>query len=352
MGIQTGMASGTLSFQGGKAQDAESESEHMELKVSIIVPVYNVRPYLEKCVLSLLDQDLLPDEYEIILVDDGSTDGGGELCDQFAIRHGNIRVLHQANQGLSVARNTGLSVAVGKYVQFVDSDDWIVSGVLKGLVRRMEEDSLDVLRFGYQRIAESGEVVTGWNAPVDNDCAGRVQSGSSFLVHHLWYSCYAWQFMLQREFLSVNHLLFMPGILFEDTEWTPRVMESAQRVCGVNTLVYNYLERPGSITRGKVRRKLDSHLLVIDRMQEQMQGLSDKRWHSGMIAQTVVSIVSSLALELYEERKPYLAQLKTKGVYPLSSYLATRKAVRKIRLINLSPSLACFLIHLAFTRHL
>ena len=324
----------------------------MELKVSIIVPVYNVRPYLEKCVLSLLDQDLSPEEYEMILVDDGSTDGGGELCDQFAVRHGNIRIIHQANQGLSVARNTGLSVAKGRYVQFVDSDDWIESGVLKGLARKMEEDSLDVLRFDYRRIAEAGEVVTGWNAPVDMDSAGRVLSGLSFLVQHLWYTCYACQFMLRREFLTGNKLYFMPGILFEDTEWTPRVLESAKRVCGVGTLVYNYLERQGSITRGKTRQKLDAHLLVIDRMQKQMQGLSDKRWHTGMIAQTVVGIITTLSQDMYEERNPYLAQLKAKGVYPLSSYLATRKAVRKIRLINLSPSFACFLIHLVFTKHL
>ena len=314
----------------------------MAIILSIIVPVYNVKPYLDKCVDSLLRQDLDKEDYEIILIDDGSTDGGGELCDAIASRENNVRVVHQVNQGLSVARNTGMALAEGKYVQFVDSDDYLAENVLGQLVKRMEVNDLEVLRFGYQRVNEGEEPITDCSAQVPEE----IMDGPSFMVRHLWYSCYACQFMLRRSFLEENALYFKPGILFEDTEWTPRVMQKASRVSSINLLVYYYLLRSGSITSGAGKEKKIGILLSrIDDLNAQMQSVADKRWYRGMISQMVVGIITSVSLYLYDERKKYLEVLKTKKVYPLSSFLATKKGSRKIRLINLSPRLACFLIH-------
>lgn len=315
------------------------------MTLSIIVPVYNVRPFLEKCVDSLLAQDLPPEEYEIILVDDGSTDGGGELCDRLMDQHPAIRVIHQVNQGLSAARNAGLSLAQGEYVQFVDSDDWIESHVLGELTSIMKARELDVLRFGYRRVREDGvpEDISQGKAP---EGAGEVQTGKHFLIHHLGFSCYAWQFLLRRYFLEQENLYFKPGIIFEDTEWTPRVLQAAGRICGTDTLVYNYLERPGSIMRGKVHSRVKGQFLLIDQMQAQMRDADDKRWYQGMIAHIVVTIISTLATDLYEDRKPYLAELQGKKVLPLSSFMSGKKARRKINLINLSPALACSVIHI------
>ncbi len=130
-------------------------------KLSIIVPIYNVEPYLRKCVESLLTQDLDPAEYEIILVDDGSTDGCPAICDEYAqtlhpsggSRKGaNIKVIHQPNGGLSAARNTGIMAAKGDYVCFVDSDDYWEPNVLGGLMAQVERDNLDVLRFKWQNV--------------------------------------------------------------------------------------------------------------------------------------------------------------------------------------------------------
>jgi len=317
----------------------------MGLILSIIVPVYNVRPYLEKCVQSLLDQDLDAGDYEVILVDDGSTDGGGDICNRIQKENANIRVIHQVNQGLSVARNTGLSAATGKYIQFVDSDDWIESRVLRGLVRKMEDDSLDVLRFGCRRVSESGEIHETGHSVRLPEGSDRVQTGSSYLLHHLWFTCYACQFLLRRVFLVENQLFFKPGILFEDTQWTPRMLETAKRVCGVDTMVYNYFERNGSITRGKVRNRVAAQFNLIEDLKGQMSEAYDKRWYEGMISHLVVSIISVLALDLYHERKPFIRRMREIGVLPLSRYQATRKAGFKICLINFSPTLACALIH-------
>ena len=130
------------------------------MKLSVIIPVYNVAPYVRKCVESVLAQDLDPKDYEVILVDDGSTDGSGEICDSLvasqplnlSASQPLMKVIHQENQGLSAARNAGIAVAKGKYIQFVDSDDYLEPNVLGGLVEQMERENLDVLRFDYQNV--------------------------------------------------------------------------------------------------------------------------------------------------------------------------------------------------------
>ena len=120
------------------------------MQLSIIVPVYNVADYLAKCLDSLLAQDLPQNEYEIIVVNDGSTDNSGEIAQQYADKYANITLINQGNQGLSGARNTGIKCAKGDYIQFVDSDDYLEENVLGGLLKQVEKDNLDVLRFKYQ----------------------------------------------------------------------------------------------------------------------------------------------------------------------------------------------------------
>ena len=128
------------------------------MKLSIIVPIYNVAPYLRKCVDSLLVQDI--SDSEIILVDDGSTDDSGWIADELvnAFRLSPLasrlllRVIHQSNAGLSAARNTGIAAATGNYIMFVDSDDYLQPNVLGTLMEQVEREHLDVLRFRYQNV--------------------------------------------------------------------------------------------------------------------------------------------------------------------------------------------------------
>lgn len=115
------------------------------MKFSVIVPVYNVKDYLEKCVHSVLAQTA--DDYELLLVDDGSTDGSGALCDALSARFG-CRVIHQENGGLGAARNTGIAAAQGEYLIFLDSDDFIAPGMLEGLLAEMAQHSADIYSFG------------------------------------------------------------------------------------------------------------------------------------------------------------------------------------------------------------
>ena len=319
------------------------------MRLSVIVPVYDVENYLCKCVESLLNQGLSTKDYEIILVDDGSPDKCPALCEDYATRNENIRVVHRQNGGLSAARNSGLDVAKGRYVQFVDSDDYLEPKVLKTLVMKMENEDLDVLRFNYQNVNEKYEVFDpNKEGKIYVDYRDEVCEGEEFLNKRLGPACYVWQFMFKREL--IQKCPFKEGIYFEDVEWTPRALVKALRVTSLNIVVYNYLFRNGSITQSvdesKRKKLLDDKLFLIEAMKEQMYVVSDKRWFEGMIGQIALGIIGQVCSEYYKKRRAYLSILKKKGVFPLSFYNANLSAKRKMRLANFSPCLLCFVLHL------
>lgn len=348
---------------------------HM-IKLSIIVPIYGVEKYLPKCVDSLLNQDI--DNYEIILVDDGSPDSCPAICDDYAkhytlnITHSTptIKVIHRENGGLSAARNSGIEVAQGEYIMFVDSDDYIEPNVLKGLLEQVERDNLDVLRYRlqYVRIKNEGvsELVNEAEYEVynpykidpfkGNDYSEVATDGVSFLNSRMNTRCYAWQFIIKRSLIvkseevrgKSDDCLFTEGIYFEDTDWTPRMLMRAKRVASTNTVVYNYLMREGSITnavnRSKQKKVLDDKMHLIDTLQQQAKNLRKSGryngWYADMISDTVVSVVGILSGTFYEERDKYLEDLRQFKIYPI------KPRSFKSRLINLSPKLAVELLHL------
>lgn len=325
-------------------------------KLSIIVPIYNVEQYLRKCVDSLLAQDISSSEYEIILVDDGSLDACPQICDSYAAAHENIRVVHRPNGGLSAARNSGIEIGRGKYLMFVDSDDYIAPNVLKGLMAQVERDDLDVFRYRLQYVNPQYEVFNPYKTDpfMGNDYSEEPTDGVTFLNERMNTQCYAWQFVLRRTLVIGNwpmvndNCLFTPGIYFEDTDWTPRILVRAKRVASTETVVYNYLMREGSITnavnRNKQKKVLDDKMRLVAEMQKQSKELKEKglanRWFARMIADTVISIIGILSTQFYSERKEYLKQLKELDVYPIQSYTA------KARLVNLSPRLAVTMLHI------
>ena len=318
------------------------------VKLSIIVPIYNVEQYLRKCVDSLLLQDLSSSEYEIILVDDESPDACPQICDDYAATHKNIRVVHRPNGGLSAARNSGIKIAKGEYVCFVDSDDYWQHNVLAELMAQVERDNLDVLRYRLQYVNPQYEVYNPYKIDPfkGNDYSEIPTDGVSFLNSRMNTRCYAWQFILKRDLL--DGCLFTPGIYFEDTDWAPRMLRNAHRVASTTTLVYNYLVREGSITnavnRSKQKKVLDDKMHLIATLQQQAIDLRKSgrynRWYRDMISDTVVSIIGMLSVEFYAEKDAYLEQLKQLNIYPLEP-----KSL-KARLINFSPRIAVELLHL------
>ena len=320
------------------------------MKLSIIVPVYNVEAFLKKCVDSLLAQDLPKEDYEVILVDDGSTDGSGVLCDTLAAEHGNIRVIHQQNRGLSGARNAGIPVASGDYILFVDSDDYLCPNVLETLVGLMESKDLDILRFNYQNVDMDGKVFepNKYSKPFV-DYSNETCDGETFLNERLGFACYAWQFMVKTSMLQQEGNGFKEGIYYEDVEWTPRILLQARRVASTDTVVYNYLFRTGSIARNtdheKKRKAIRDKMTILEGFAALKPQVKDDRWFRGMSSQIALSVLDTVGRFFYPERNEFIRALKRQVAFPLSAYHATKSARRKIWLANLSPELVCRLYH-------
>lgn len=316
------------------------------MKLSIIVPVYGVANYLCKCVDSLLAQDIT--DYEIILVDDGSPDECPQICDEYVALHPNfIKVIHQENAGLSAARNSGISAAQSEYVLFVDSDDYLQSNVLGTLMAQVKRDNLDVLRFNYQNVDEQYEVFLPYkDAKRDVDYSEDVVDGETFLNKRLGPACYAVMFIIRRELLQ--NCLFTPNIYYEDTDWTPRMLIKAERVASTPMVVYNYLWRQGSITLptepNKREKVLRDKMSLLYGFKAQVKLVQDTSWFVWMTSFNTMTILNMLAAMPSSERKSYMQELKSLGIFPL--YTKKEKGLKrfKIQISNFSPALYCILM--------
>ena len=209
---------------------------------SVIIPVYNVGDYLRECVQSVLSQDFA--SYEIILEDDGSTDGSGQLCDALALTDGRIRVLHQENQGLSCARNNGLGLAKGKYVLFLDSDDFYPQKTILTALQAQSNDS-DIVCFNYARYTDRllPPLISFPSIP-----STTVADIRSALIAGNAYISSAWSKAVRRSLLTENQIDFEAGVYSEDIEWSAKVLLLSNSISIAPECVYAYRVRQQSIT--------------------------------------------------------------------------------------------------------
>lgn len=207
--------------------------------VTVVIPVFNVRPYLEQCVESVLTQSY--DDVEIVLVDDGSTDGSGDLCDVLAGRHHGVRAVHQANAGLSAARNTGIDAATGSLVTFLDSDDWWDPSFLEALVGALaSHPRAGVAMSTFQRVPG-----TAWAAPWDATSVLDVEEAvASFAGDQHTLFTIACAKLYRRDVL--HEVRFPVGRLHEDEFTTYRALMSAPTVV-VPEPLYFYRHRADGI---------------------------------------------------------------------------------------------------------
>lgn len=208
--------------------------------ISVIVPVYNVEAYLCRCVDSLLQQTVT--DTEIILVDDGSTDHCGELCDRYARQDPRVTVIHKSNGGLSDARNAGLSVAKGAYVAFVDSDDWVSEQFLQRLLEGLRHTDSDICECGIYHT--EGTAAKAPASPTDAECFDTA-SAMEQLLRNGTFRQHVWNKLYRRE--VIGDIRFPVGKTNEDEFWTYQVFGRAGKVCRIEDILYNYFQRPGSI---------------------------------------------------------------------------------------------------------
>ena len=213
-------------------------------KISIIVPVYQVEKYLKKCVNSIRNQTYI--NIQIILVDDGSTDESPIICDKLAKEDDRIVVIHKKNGGLSDARNAGLEVALGQYIGFVDSDDYIAPEMYEILLRHMEEDQSDISICDYIRVNEDNlELNNEGKSVVCNRCFSRDEFIEELLKPYGGHFVVVWNKLYKKEIFRT--LKFPFGKQHEDEFVIHRIIAQCKKVTCVENQLYYYMQRKGSI---------------------------------------------------------------------------------------------------------
>lgn len=218
--------------------------------ISVIVPVYKVEEYLARCVDSLLAQTY--ENLEILLVDDGSPDSCGRICDDYAQRDARVRVIHKENGGLSSARNAGIDVARGEYFGFVDSDDWVVPQTYEWLLDMVQEENVKMVCAGrYDVSSWTGERKTGLCPPKREAISGEELTRRIFHWDNV--DSAAWDKLYHRSLFE--QIRYPLGVVSEDLPTTYRLALKAGKVGMLDKPVYCYFHRDGSITTAKFSEK-------------------------------------------------------------------------------------------------
>ncbi len=322
-------------------------------KLSFIIPLYNSAQWLQKCLYSVLNQDIPESEMEIICINDGSPDDSADIAREIAKEHPSIIVIDQENQGPSGARNNGMRHATGKYLCFVDPDDFVEPNVYGGLIKQMEEQQLDMLRFNYQIVNEHYEVIPKRPFELRFDYTPQLMTGSQFLSERLDIACNIWRYIYRTEIIIKNNIWCYVGDYYDDTPWLPLVLMKAERMNICDKVVYDYLERSDSLVNAKspraVQRKIDGGLMLLEILTEQFKSIDNigvRSWYEVIIAHATLSLLTLVGIYHYANRRQYIKRLLQLNIYPLSTSKADKKAQRKIQMINLSPRLFLWLLSL------
>lgn len=215
-------------------------------QLSIIIPVYKVEKYIRDCLESLFRQGLVDEDFEVILVNDGTPDNSMGVIDDIIVKHDNIVVINQPNQGVSIARNTGLAKATGEYVYFMDSDDILIDNCLSVLISHLTGSQIDILMADYVRFND-GEMSEDIIHAAQDYHAVEKTGAEAFCEDLSPYECYIWRMLIRREFLSLHKIDFKP-FWYEDTLFCQECYLKA--VCCIKTSfkLYYYRLHSGSFT--------------------------------------------------------------------------------------------------------
>lgn len=221
--------------------------------ISVIVPIYKVERYLDRCVQSIVDQSYK--HLEIILVDDGSPDHCPSMCDAWAARDSRIKVIHKENGGLSDARNAGMAIAGGEYIGFIDSDDYIAPAMYQLLLERLQVDGSDISACGVDMVYEDGSAHQ--RLTPEDSCVLSAEAAVEAVVRESWLKQPVWYKLYKAEL--VRDIRFPVGKYHEDIFWTWQAVARAQKVSIFDTPCYYYVQRSGSIMAEKYTpRRLDA----------------------------------------------------------------------------------------------
>lgn len=232
--------------------------------ISIIVPIYNIETYLSRCIDSILNQTY--QNMEVLLIDDGSSDGSTEICDEFAKMDERVTVIHQKNGGLSSARNCGIDASHGEYIMFVDGDDYIEPDMCEKLHFALLQNKSEIAVCSINHEMEDGEAVLSMNdaAPLFDGTLDREEYFLKMLGAGYWYWIVAWNKLYRKELFE--HVQYPPDKLHEDEFVIHRLIFNCTKIAVISDRLYHYVQRSGSIMNKEFSvKRLDVMEAFLDR---------------------------------------------------------------------------------------
>ena len=318
-------------------------------KFSVVVPCYKVEQYLPKCVESLCNQTLK--EIEIILVDDGSPDNSGKICDEWAAKDSRVKVIHKANGGVSAARNDGLGIAQGEYVLFCDSDDWMDNDALENLYLSGVKNQADVV------IGDVSQVYGERKVPVhfyDKEFVSSDKALIDEMIKANFCKKYCpnpyhgkpafgyggpWNKAVRREFVIENDIMFDVRVkgIFDDILYTAYILANAKKVVYIQKNVYNYRILSNSITHSFKANLLEINEAIFNSWDEYLKKYgSDGRFNEAYAANVIRRLKSTLGLYYFSSKNPMSLRQQFKDIKRL---IATEPYATAIKTANPSKLL-------------
>lgn len=273
-------------------------------KISIIVPIYNVERYIHRCIESILNQNFC--DFELILVNDGSPDQCGDICDEYALKDNRIKVIHKNNGGLSSARNAGIDIAKGKYIGFIDSDDWIEPDMYEILYQNIKKYNADISMCKYK--TEKNDLISIYNTPLQEEVlVVNTEQAIQAMVDNVLFDLtqFACDKLYKRELFE--GIRYPEGKLYEDVATTYKLIDKCNVFVYNNSTKYHYSLNSNSISQ----RKFDhSQLDILETRQELYRFIRNNypKAIQGALCQYIsanVSIVNKLILSDYMDKKVY-----------------------------------------------
>lgn len=304
------------------------------IKYSFIVPVYNTEKYLDKCLDSLVRQTYK--NFEVIIVNDGSTDKSSDIILKYQKKYKNIIVINQKNEGLSMARNNGTKKAKGKYIIFVDSDDYVSERLLENIDKNIED--CDILRF---QIATEDEKYN--NTRKYHEKAFDTMTGYNAFKYLASYHFVepAWCYVIKKDYYVENKFGFKKGVYHEDFGLIPYVIYKANKVKSIDFIGYYYIQRDGSIMNNKDYKKTVKKAFDMLEQYKTMRLFSKNINKKNNLDDYFLSYISNSAIvkarELKkEDRKKYIRELRKldvfSGVLVNTKVRRFKKALMKVNL--------------------
>ncbi|MDL2214902.1 glycosyltransferase [Dysgonomonas sp. OttesenSCG-928-M03] len=293
--------------------------------ISFVIPVYNTGAYLPRCIDSILSQDTDKSLYEIIIINDGSTDNSGVIIDELASTDSCVKVIHSANEGLGAARNKGIKQSSGKYIFFLDPDDYILDGALRSLIDFARTRDFDIIGFNWQEVYPDRKILSKkrknikYNEPI---------AGAEYLSKYNLSAGVC--FYLYSGSLLRNKPILMPeGIYHEDELFIPVVFTFAEKIIFVDRFVYAYYQRADSVTNRKdtefVQIKINDSIWVLDQLMSflhegNLSGLQQKGIQRKIAFLTVDIVINLIRFQMNKNIiTQTLDKLEKRKLYPFAS---------------------------------